>query len=112
MKIYSVGESIKYILQYKTLKPFIGAEPNIFPTNYNFKEIMNLNVSHTNKSNTEVSMSNNTKQHGESDSKTIATNLIVNYLPDTMSQEDVKSLFGSVGELESCKLIRDKNTGV
>ena len=72
---------------------------------------MNLNASHSNKSDTEVSMSNTTKQHGESDSKTNATNLIVNYLPDTMSQEDVKSLFGSVGELESCKLIRDKNTG-
>lgn len=39
------------------------------------------------------------------------TNLIVNYLPQTMSQEEVKSLFGSIGEVESCKLIRDKVTG-
>lgn len=39
------------------------------------------------------------------------TNLIVNYLPQTMSQEEVKALFGSIGEVESCKLIRDKVTG-
>ena len=39
------------------------------------------------------------------------TNLIVNYLPQTMTQDEVKSLFGSIGEVESCKLIRDKVTG-
>ncbi|ESN97904.1 hypothetical protein HELRODRAFT_187316 [Helobdella robusta] len=39
------------------------------------------------------------------------TNLIVNYLPQTMSQEDIRSLFSTIGELESCKLIRDKTTG-
>lgn len=39
------------------------------------------------------------------------TNLIVNYLPQTMTQEDIRLLFASVGELESCKLIRDKATG-
>ena len=38
------------------------------------------------------------------------TNLIVNYLPQTMSQEEVKALFGSIGEVESCKLIRDKTS--
>lgn len=39
------------------------------------------------------------------------TNLIINYLPQTMTQEDLRNLFVSVGELESCKLIRDKLTG-
>uniref|UniRef100_A0A8C4QBD8 ELAV-like protein n=1 Tax=Eptatretus burgeri TaxID=7764 RepID=A0A8C4QBD8_EPTBU len=39
------------------------------------------------------------------------TNLIVNYLPQTMTQEEMRSLFGSIGEIESCKLIRDKITG-
>lgn len=34
------------------------------------------------------------------------TNLIVNYLPQTMTQEEIRSLFSSIGELESCKLIR------
>ncbi|XP_039251680.1 ELAV-like protein 1 isoform X2 [Styela clava] len=39
------------------------------------------------------------------------TNLIINYLPQTMTQEDLRNLFSSIGELESCKLIRDKLTG-
>ncbi|KAF3834728.1 hypothetical protein F7725_027286 [Dissostichus mawsoni] len=33
------------------------------------------------------------------------TNLIVNYLPQNMTQEEFRSLFGSIGEIESCKLI-------
>lgn len=41
-------------------------------------------------------------------SKESKTNLIVNYLPQTMTQEELRSLFSSIGELESCKLIRDK----
>lgn len=40
------------------------------------------------------------------------TNLIVNYLPQNMTQEELKSLFGSIGEIESCKLVRDKITGI
>ncbi|XP_063305598.1 ELAV-like protein 3 isoform X1 [Pelobates fuscus] len=38
------------------------------------------------------------------------TNLIVNYLPQNMTQEEFKSLFGSIGDIESCKLVRDKIT--
>lgn len=45
------------------------------------------------------------------DEKPSMTNLIVNYLPQTMSQDDIRSLFGSVGDIDSCKLIRDKATG-
>jgi len=41
----------------------------------------------------------------------VLTNLIVNYLPQTMSQDDIRSLFASVGDIDSCKLIRDKLTG-
>jgi hypothetical protein len=53
------------------------------------------------------------QQNGRSGSITddAKTNLIVNYLPQTMTQEEVKSLFSSIGEVESCKLIRDKVTG-
>ncbi|KAM4677150.1 ELAV-like protein 3 isoform 3-T3 [Discoglossus pictus] len=40
------------------------------------------------------------------------TNLIVNYLPQNMTQEEFKSLFGSIGDIESCKLVRDKITDV
>lgn len=39
------------------------------------------------------------------------TNLIVNYLPQSMSQDELCSLFSSVGEVESAKLIRDKAAG-
>ncbi|KAK4474577.1 hypothetical protein MN116_000719 [Schistosoma mekongi] len=39
------------------------------------------------------------------------TNLIVNYLPQTMSQEEMRGLFSKIGKLASCKLIRDKLTG-
>uniref|UniRef100_A0A1B0D8N4 RRM domain-containing protein n=2 Tax=Phlebotomus papatasi TaxID=29031 RepID=A0A1B0D8N4_PHLPP len=48
---------------------------------------------------------------GEGSQEESRTNLIVNYLPQTMTQEEMRSLFASIGELESCKLIRDKVTG-
>lgn len=54
------------------------------------------------------SLHSNSSVHSLEDSK---TNLIVNYLPQTMTQEEIRSLFTSIGEVESCKLIRDKVTG-
>lgn len=39
------------------------------------------------------------------------TNLIVNYLPQSMNQEEIRALFNTVGKVSSCKLIRDKSTG-
>lgn len=48
---------------------------------------------------------------GGSSSEEPKTNLIVNYLPQTMTQEEIRSLFASIGDVESCKLIRDKVTG-
>ncbi|OXU16501.1 hypothetical protein TSAR_011874 [Trichomalopsis sarcophagae] len=47
---------------------------------------------------------------GQSSQEESKTNLIVNYLPQTMTQEEIRSLFSSIGEVESCKLIRDKLT--
>jgi ELAV like protein 2/3/4 len=41
----------------------------------------------------------------------IRTNLIINYLPQTMTQDEIKDLFGSIGAIESCKLVRDKTSG-
>lgn len=40
------------------------------------------------------------------------TNLIVNYLPQDMTEMEVKTLFSNFGHVESCKLIRDKTTQV
>lgn len=39
------------------------------------------------------------------------TNLIVNYLPQNMTQEEIKALFSSIGTVDSCKLIKDKLSG-
>jgi ELAV like protein 2/3/4 len=41
----------------------------------------------------------------------LMTNLIINYLPQNMNQDEVRALFASMGEIESCKLVRDKITG-
>ncbi|MEQ2169566.1 hypothetical protein GOODEAATRI_026446 [Goodea atripinnis] len=51
---------------------------------------------------------NKTMMEEDDDSR---TNLIVNYLPQSMSQDELRSLFSSVGEVESAKLIRDKVAG-
>lgn len=42
----------------------------------------------------------------------LKTNLIINYLPQNMNQDEVRALFASMGEIESCKLVRDKITGM
>ena len=51
------------------------------------------------------SIGNPGPQNPESKAK---TNLIVNYLPHSMSEEDVRNLFSAVGSVQSCKLIKDK----
>ncbi|XP_033179928.1 ELAV-like protein 1 isoform X9 [Bombus vosnesenskii] len=48
---------------------------------------------------------------GQASQEESKTNLIVNYLPQSMTQDEIRSLFASIGEVESCKLIRDKLTG-
>ena len=40
------------------------------------------------------------------------TNLIVNYLPQSMAEDDVRKLFAAVGEVQSCKVIKDKQSQV
>ena len=40
------------------------------------------------------------------------TNLIVNYLPQSMTEDEFKTLFSSVGFVDSCKLIKEKASGV
>lgn len=59
-----------------------------------------------------ISPSSNGSQVNEHDNNISKTNLIVNYLPQTMTQEEIRALFSSIGEVESCKLIRDKPTGI
>uniref|UniRef100_UPI00358FFF90 ELAV-like protein 2 isoform X2 n=1 Tax=Myxine glutinosa TaxID=7769 RepID=UPI00358FFF90 len=40
------------------------------------------------------------------------TNLIINYLPQSMSQDELYRIFNNVGTVETCKLVRDKLTGM
>lgn len=49
-----------------------------------------------------------TEQQNGSAGEESKTNLIINYLPQAMTQEEIRSLFSSIGEVESCKLIRNK----
>lgn len=110
----------------KILSILCSFNPFCFPTGLKLHSKMSTKI----ESVTEVSMenncattngnaSNNTNgSNGNSSpigspsmSEDSKTNLIVNYLPQTMSQEEIRSLFGSIGEVESCKLIRDKVTG-
>ena len=66
----------------------------------------------TEKSATDVSSNcDNSSIGSPSTCEDSKTNLIVNYLPQNMSQEEIRSLFSSVGEVESCKLVRDKSSG-
>lgn len=51
------------------------------------------------------------QQNGQTSQEESKTNLIVNYLPQSMTQDEIRSLFSSIGEVESCKLIRDKLSG-
>lgn len=40
-----------------------------------------------------------------------STNLIINYLPQTLTDEEFRSLFLSVGPIKNSKIVRDKATG-
>ncbi|CAG9558991.1 unnamed protein product [Danaus chrysippus] len=39
------------------------------------------------------------------------TNLIVNYLPQTMTEKDLYAMFMSIGPIESCRVMKDFKTG-
>ncbi|XP_024084378.1 ELAV-like protein 3 isoform X9 [Cimex lectularius] len=65
---------------------------------------------HTSSTTSSNNSHNSSSQPGTNQEES-KTNLIVNYLPQTMTQEEIRSLFSSIGDVESCKLIRDKVTG-
>jgi ELAV like protein 2/3/4 len=56
-------------------------------------------------------ISNNTSSMTSLSNLDSKTNLIVNYLPQLLSLEEFKMIFEQLGEIESCKLIRDKTSG-
>ena len=38
---------------------------------------------------------------------TAKTNLIVNYLPQTMTEKDLYAMFMTIGPIESCRVMKD-----
>ena len=53
----------------------------------------------------------NGSHQGQGDGQSIQPSLIINYIPQMMSEVDVKSLFSTVGEIQNCKLMIDRTTG-
>jgi len=47
--------------------------------------------------------------NGSSTNGNSKTNLIINYLPQTLSDEEFKRIFSSIGELRSARIIRKKD---
>ena len=39
-------------------------------------------------------------------------NLIVNYIPQSLSQDEVRNMFAAIGQVKNCKLVRDHATGI
>lgn len=71
-------------------------------------------TSYSNSSSTSINdtfINNNNEKLSDEGEKT-ACNIIINYLPQTMTQDEVYSLFRSMGDIESCKLVKDKNSGI
>lgn len=68
---------------------------------------MNGYPNHTQIESTKTQQQQAVEENGISEEES-ATNLIINYLPQEMTEEELRTLFASVGPLESCKLIRDK----
>lgn len=50
-------------------------------------------------------------EHMNDDNNESKTNLIINYLPQSLTYDEFRILFQRYGELESCKLVCDKLTG-
>ncbi len=40
------------------------------------------------------------------------TNLIVNYIPQSLTQDEIRNMFGAIGHIKNCKLVRDHATGI
>lgn len=53
----------------------------------------------------------NNHQNGRPKEDNEKTNLIVNYLPQQMTDEDFEELFKPFGKMKSCKIVRNRNTG-
>lgn len=83
-----------------------GSDQSTVCSNSDVGEQLNGSVESTSTSGTTADAGSDAQ-----DAVDAKTNLIVNYLPQNMTQDEVRGLFGNIGDLESCKLIRNKATG-
>jgi hypothetical protein len=89
----------------------IDANNNVTKSlNQNFNAGSNINTSIMSSANSSDSLCNDPNDPNFNDFSN-KTNLIVNYLPQNMTQDEIKSLFSSIGQVDSCKLIKDKLSG-
>ena len=77
---------------------------------------MSLSISPNNNTSTSNNNNNNeTTTTKMAETTTVAdnekTNLIVNYLPQDMKDEQFEDLFKKFGEMKSCKIVRNRSTG-
>lgn len=81
-------------------------------TTANNNSTANTNGSYTNMMSSATSNESLNDPDGTFSDFSSKTNLIVNYLPQNMTQDEIKSLFSSIGPVDSCKLIKDKLSGI
>ncbi len=83
-----------------------SATNNNATSNNNTIQVQNgndkLNNSNSNNNNNSNNLNNNTNNK---------CNLIVNYLPQSVKENDFNALFSKIGTLKSCRLMFDRQTG-
>jgi RNA recognition motif-containing protein len=94
----------KFCLILKTKKEEKNCNMDLCSNNSSLSSSLSVSISNT-SSNNNLDFATTSTNISENTSK---TNLIVNYLPQTMVREEFEALFASIGELQSCTLILDK----
>ncbi|KAJ8687581.1 hypothetical protein QAD02_023375 [Eretmocerus hayati] len=56
-------------------------------------------------------MNDHQQQQKQNNGDNSRTNLIINYLPQTMTEKDLYSMFVTIGPVESCRVMKDYKTG-
>ena len=96
---------------FQVLSPTSDNSQELIDNQQNEDECYYSEMASFNRQNGSTSETRSLTDDESSLSDKIRTNLIINYLPQTMTQDEIKDLFGSIGAIESCKLVRDKTTG-
>lgn len=71
----------------------------------------NNNTTSDNNNSDDDDDDNNNNNNNDSTDDNEKTNLIVNYLPQQMTDEEFENLFKKFGSMKSCKIVRNRSTG-